>query len=67
MERLLKVRDICERLQMSRTIIYQMIASGEIRSVAIGRSRRVREADLDAWVQGKARGSAAGRRAVASF
>jgi excisionase family DNA binding protein len=56
MERLLKVEEICERLSLGRTLIYQLIATGEIPSVAIGRARRVREADLDAWVQGKASG-----------
>ena len=58
MEQLLKVPDICERLKLSRSIVYELIASGELPSVAIGRSRRVREADLDAWVQAKARAQA---------
>lgn len=55
MERLLRVPDICERLALSRSIVYEKIASGEIPSVAIGRTRRVQEADLDAWIQAKAR------------
>jgi excisionase family DNA binding protein len=54
MERLLKVADVTERTRLSRSLVYELIASGDLPSIAIGRTRRVREADLDAWVQAKA-------------
>jgi excisionase family DNA binding protein len=38
---LLRVEEAAEALQMSRSKLYEMIASGEIPSVTIGRSRRV--------------------------
>lgn len=53
MEQLLKVRDVCERTQLSRTTVYELITSGQLPSVTLGlgRVRRVRESDLDAWIR----------------
>lgn len=51
MERLLKVGDVVERTRLSRSLIYELIARGDLTSVAIGRARRVREADLDEWIR----------------
>jgi excisionase family DNA binding protein len=38
---LLKVEEAAEALRIGRTVMYALISSGEIRSVLIGRSRRV--------------------------
>ncbi len=54
MERLLKVRDVVERTQLSRSVIYEMITAGTMPSIKIGGTRRVREIDLDAWIRGQA-------------
>lgn len=35
------VPQVCRILQMSRSKVYEMLASGEVPSVLIGRSRRV--------------------------
>ena len=51
MERLLKVAQVQERTQLSRSLIYELIASGELPSVAIGRTRRIPENRLEQWVQ----------------
>lgn len=53
LERLLKIPEVAERLQLSRTTIYELLLSGRLRSVKIGRARRIPEAALDAWVQGQ--------------
>ena len=52
------------KIATGRTTIYQLIASGELRSVKIGRSRRIPAAALDEYVEKLfATDSAAGRRA----
>lgn len=40
-----------ERLDMSRTVIYELMSRGELRSVRIGRSRRIATTDLSAYVE----------------
>lgn len=50
-ERLLTVAQAAEVLQLSRGKVYELIADGRLPSVSIDRSRRVREADLDAFIR----------------
>jgi excisionase family DNA binding protein len=50
--RLLKVPDVVERLGVSRAKVYELMASGELRSVRVGGSRRVDSDDLDRFVAG---------------
>lgn len=38
---LLKPEEVAEALRVSRTRVYEMMSSGALRSVALGRSRRV--------------------------
>ena len=40
-----------ERLQCGRTKIYELMASGELESVTIGRLRRIPDAELVAYVE----------------
>ena len=49
-ERLLKTAEVAERLQLSRAKVYQMIVRQELPSITIGRSRRVRQNDLEVWI-----------------
>ena len=39
-----------QRLRKSRTYVYQQMALGKLRSVTLGRSRRIPIAELDAFV-----------------
>lgn len=48
--RLLRIEDIAERLAVSRSMAWKLIAYGEIRSLRIGRAVRVRPADLEAYL-----------------
>jgi len=48
---LLTVDEVAGRLSIGRTQAYEYILRGEIRSVRIGRSRRVAVVDLDAFVE----------------
>ena len=47
---LLSVEEAAEVLRLGRSTLYELIASGEIPSLTIGRSRRVPLAALKEWV-----------------
>jgi excisionase family DNA binding protein len=49
-DRLLTARDLAEILNISKAFAYKLMQTGEIRSVSIGSSRRVRRADLDDFI-----------------
>lgn len=53
--RLLRIEDIATELSVSRSFAWKLLASGEIRSVRLGRAVRVRRADLDAYLADPAR------------
>jgi len=53
--RLLRIEDIAERLAVSRSMAWKLIAYGQIPSVRIGRAVRVRPADLEAYITGAVR------------
>ena len=47
---LLRVEEAARRLGLSRSKVYLLVSTGEIPSVTIGRSRRVRSVDLERWI-----------------
>ena len=47
---LLKVNNVAEKLNISISMAYQLIQRGEINAVHIGRAVRVREEDLEKYV-----------------
>lgn len=47
---LLKVAQVATLIGQGRTTTYGLIMSGQIPSVKIGRSRRVRKSDVEAYV-----------------
>ena len=47
---LLKVDEAAKRLSLSRSLLYQLLMSGEIESVKVGRARRIPASALDAYV-----------------
>jgi putative molybdopterin biosynthesis protein len=52
MEKLLfRPGEAAEVLGLSRTKVYDLIARGELPSVRVGHSIRVRAADLSSWLQ----------------
>jgi excisionase family DNA binding protein len=53
--RLLRIEDVADRLTVSRSMAWKLVAGGELRSVRIGRSVRVRPADLEAYVENAVR------------
>jgi excisionase family DNA binding protein len=44
------VTEVAELLKQSRTIVYQLIMSGEIPSYKLGKSRRIRKSDVESWI-----------------
>ncbi len=53
--RLLRIDDVAQRLSISRSMAWKLIAHGQLRSVRIGRAVRVRPQDLDEYVAGAVR------------
>ena len=50
-KRLLTVRESCERLGISHPTLYALLNSGRIKSLKIGRARRVPVSEIEAFVQ----------------
>jgi excisionase family DNA binding protein len=54
-ERLLvKIPEAANRLGLSRSTVYELIASGELRVIRYGRAVRVPVAELVAWIERRA-------------
>ena len=55
---LLKPTEVAEMLRIGRSLVYGMLATGEIPSIRVGRCIRVPKASLEKWIndQEKARG-----------
>jgi excisionase family DNA binding protein len=49
-ELLLTPEDVASILQIGRTRVYALLNSGDLRSFKIGKSRRMRRADLDDFI-----------------
>jgi len=49
----LSPKDIVEILNLSRSVVYELIASGQIPSIRVGRSVRVQTSDFVSWVADK--------------
>lgn len=49
--RLLDVTEVAEYLGRSRSGVYNLLASGELPSVRVGKHRRVREDDLERYIE----------------
>jgi excisionase family DNA binding protein len=59
-KRLLTMKDVAERLQVSGVTAWRLHAERGLRVVRIGRSVRVRESDLEAWLDKNASGGSEG-------
>lgn len=47
---LLKVPEVMQRLAVGQTKVYELMSSGELRSVKVGRSRRVSSDELERFI-----------------
>lgn len=50
-QRLLKVAEVAQLLRVSKMTVYRLITSGELRSARVGRSYRLTEEDVNAYLQ----------------
>jgi len=53
--RLLRIEDVADRLAVSRSMAWKLIAYGDLPAVRIRRAVRVRPADLEAYIAGAIR------------
>lgn len=53
----LKVPEVAEFLRIGRSRAYELVGSGEIPSVRIGRSVRVSRRKLERWLEGQRYGA----------
>jgi len=49
-ESLLTIKQVAARLAIGRTTVYELIAKEELKTVRIGRARRVPESALEQWI-----------------
>jgi excisionase family DNA binding protein len=49
--RLLTPEEVAEQLRVGRTKVYELLASGKLRSVKIGRRRRVSPGALEEFIE----------------
>lgn len=50
-ELLLRIDQVCERLQLGRSLVYRLIQQETLKSVRIGGARRVLVSDLESFVR----------------
>jgi excisionase family DNA binding protein len=50
MKKLLKVSDVMERLQLGKSKVFELIATGELESLKIDGARRVTEEAVDDFI-----------------
>lgn len=48
---LLTPNEVAERLRCGRTMVFSFLASGELPSLKLGKLRRVRPEDLEAFIE----------------
>lgn len=51
MSQMLTVKEVMERLQISRSTFYQIVGRGDLRVAHFGRSVRVLESELDRLIE----------------
>jgi excisionase family DNA binding protein len=54
MKLLLTVGEVCERTGWGRTLVYKLLASGDLRSIKVGRTRRIPSSALDEFIDKQA-------------
>jgi excisionase family DNA binding protein len=53
--RLLRLDEVAQRLSISKSMAWKLVAFGQLRSVRIGRAVRIRPRDLEEYVAGAVR------------
>lgn len=63
-DRLLRVNEVCARLALGRTRVYELIQSEELPSLRVGTARRVPESSLERFIAERTTGRPAQTDAV---
>lgn len=50
LDRLLSVREVCALMNVSRATVYNFLSAGVLQGVKIGRSRRFRTSEVEAYI-----------------
>ncbi len=50
-DRLLTVPEVCQRLNIGRTMLYELVNRRQIKTVKIGKKRLVSTLDIDAFIE----------------
>ena len=58
-QKLLKVTDVCERLQLGKSKVFEFLATGELESLKIDGARRVTEEQLADFLERRAAATSA--------
>jgi excisionase family DNA binding protein len=53
--RLLRLDEVAQRLSISKSMAWKLVAYGQLRSVKIGRAVRVRPGDIEAYLASRVR------------
>jgi excisionase family DNA binding protein len=53
--RLLRLDEVAQRLSISKSMAWKLVAFGQLRSVRIGRAVRIRPRDLEEYIAGAVR------------
>lgn len=57
METIYTIPEIADYLKMSKSKVYDLVKRGKITFIKIGRNVRIRESDLDEWLEEQTRPS----------
>ena len=55
---LLRAEEAAKLLALGRSTVFQLLATGELPAVRVGRAVRVRRVDLERWIEERARAAA---------
>ena len=50
-ERFLTIQEVCSRLNVSRTTVWRLMHEHGLRAIRVGGLRRIREHDLEIWLE----------------
>ena len=50
-QKFLTIQEVCDRLNLSRTTVWRIMNQHGLRFIRIGGARRVRERDLESWLE----------------
>ena len=60
--RLLSLAEVCQELGEQRTVVYRRLRSGEIPSLKLGHALKVRQTDLQEYINGQRRNRSLGEK-----